>query len=325
MQFLFDTDGFALYELEERDCLHQEEEIRRPGQVLLFAKCVTPCLGYEIAVFKDANEAAAAAERIANKERGIGVGYIARASEAAIADADEKRKAVQRNRKSNGANTTRGITMTACKDERYLAALYVLNKEAKRLRDLRRSLVDFLFEKIDPSKELEAYLHAEGIPTRNEDGRPINLVDFDYEEAQAREACSVLSDVLGNTEGAEALDEMLDRITACREAISTMHELLSTMKDEQRSLYALKQQAVSTLGIPFVGYHKGAHGELYEYYRQDEYGFHCPTDLDESEIGPLPIMNSSPICDISSKVNESLSQGMTSIEAKDVILELVGE
>lgn len=325
MQFLFNTDGFALYELEESDCLHQEDEDRRPGQVLLFAKCVTPCLGYEIAVFNDADEAAMAAERIANKERGIGIGYIARVSEAAISDADEKRKAIQRNRKGNGADTTRGITMMARKDERYLAALYVLNKEAKRLRDLRRNLMGFLFERVDPSEELEAYLHAEGIPTRNEEGRPINLVDFDYEETQARETCSALSDVLGNTEGAEALDEMLDHITACREAISTMHKLLSTMKEEQRRLYALKQKAVSTLGIPFVGYHRGAHGELYEYYRQDEYGFHCPTDLDENEIGPLPIMDSSPICDISSKVNESLSQGMTNIEAKDIILELVGE
>ena len=99
MQFLFNIEGFALYEIEERDCLRQEDKERRPGRVLLVPECVEPRLGYEVACVYDAKEAVDMATQIEQRRRGMGIDYMLRTSNGAIEDAKARRKALMRKRR----------------------------------------------------------------------------------------------------------------------------------------------------------------------------------------------------------------------------------
>lgn len=92
MQYLFNTKGFALYELEDFDCDHQGDGSHRPGQILLFPECVEPCLGYEVVCVSDAEEAASLAVQIGQRKRGMGIDYMLRTSNGAIEDAKARRK-----------------------------------------------------------------------------------------------------------------------------------------------------------------------------------------------------------------------------------------
>lgn len=201
------------------------------------------------------------------------------------------------------------IPHTDTSHELVLAAVYAVNKAAKKQRDLRYDCLELLREEeVDgfPPAGVRDELERKGLNWSIE-LNGVAFAPFAYAPAFRREkqtnpekwpdahGMAIDELILMGREYDEDDDEYMaalaeqeklaeEAINAAEETIGGLHEILHSAKERKKRLCQLKADAIAKLQVPFVGFHRGeGQHELYAFFNEDDYGFHMPVRFNYDE------------------------------------------
>lgn len=188
--------------------------------------------------------------------------------------------------------------------------LYYLNKEAKKLRDIKQNINDNLFEGVDLEDDTINFLNKKGI-SADEEGMYVEdefgnifrketdikekIVDSQYEveSLENRIARKDFDDVDEITEDLEyekkALENLKKLYDEFQSSISKMQNYKSKngeLSQEIEKLYSIKQDVLNKLNPKIEAYHGFDNGDVRPMYKIGDYEFHGNPTNDVKEFVP---------------------------------------
>lgn len=163
-------------------------------------------------------------------------------------------------------------------------ALYTINKEAKRMRDLKYAAAEFYEQNYTDNEDLKIYLEQRGFEF-DENGRKVvydqygcAFYDLDAISNAIKEA---YRDYYDEEWDNEEVSEDLDDLYKCKAKLTSMLEnerkFAHDFKMKQEDYYNLKSKVLKKLELKPIAYHD-FHGIIMALYEYEGFTFHQPVD-----------------------------------------------
>lgn len=161
-------------------------------------------------------------------------------------------------------------------------ALYTINKEAKKLRDLKYEASDFYINGYTDNENLIEYLERLGFEL-DENGRKVVHDQYGrsfYDLNSIKEAIDeAYMNPFDEDEG--IVEDDVEDLRKCdcrlREMIEKEHEIAKDLKQLQKYYYDIKEEVLKKLSLKPIAYHD-FHGEIMALYEFEGFTFHQPVE-----------------------------------------------
>lgn len=161
-------------------------------------------------------------------------------------------------------------------------ALYTINKEAKRLRDLKYAAADFLVDGYTDNEKLIEYLESNDFEL-DENGKKVVYDQYDRAFYDLDAIQKAIKETYSNPldEDEESIESDIEDLTKCSSKLKAMIEkervIAHDLKEFQEYYYEMKAKVLKKLSLKPIAYHN-FHGLIMALYEYEGFKFHLPVD-----------------------------------------------